>query len=330
MTYLINVDAAVVRPAAVVSRQVRLGVDPTDPAASNNPKTASHVLVPNGAAQRELQDGALAPGMQVAQVDDSKARSQRRPLTSVHRPPDTRPIRYPGQRPKPLPIPSIPQSGYRTFARRPGSGPHPAPPRSLTRTQPFSAFKADDSHWRRCPSLAVITESWSQRTPTALICIRRCSIGLFIHAAPNRALCAVCFAIGRVVLNLALPRVAWRTLRRDRERADYWRWVWAYRRRYVPQMRAAITANARRAELHVLRSAGMVRHFISALRQQATPGSKAARTRRRASNVGLRYQLPAPGAPYPPLFALLLAGDGGCGLRRTDRTATGARAPASR
>ena len=75
-----------------------------------------------------------------------------------------------------------------------------------------------------------------------------------------------------IVLDLAFPRVAWRTLRRGRERADYWRWVWAYRRRYLPQIRTAITANAPRAELLVLRSPGMVRRFISALRQQATPG----------------------------------------------------------
>lgn len=77
-----------------------------------------------------------------------------------------------------------------------------------------------------------------------------------------------------IVMDLAFWRVAWRTLRRGRERADYWRWVWAYRRRYLPRIRTAIAANAPRADLFVLRSPGMVRRFISGLRQQATPGGQ--------------------------------------------------------
>jgi len=77
-----------------------------------------------------------------------------------------------------------------------------------------------------------------------------------------------------IVLDLAFPRVAWRTLRWGRERAGYWRWVRAYRRRHLPQIRTVITANAPRARLLVLRSPGAVRRLISALRQQATPGSQ--------------------------------------------------------
>jgi hypothetical protein len=34
-----------------------------------------------------------------------------------------------------------------------------------------------------------------------------------------------------IVLDFAFLRCAWRTIRRGRERGDYWRWVWAYRRR---------------------------------------------------------------------------------------------------
>jgi hypothetical protein len=74
-----------------------------------------------------------------------------------------------------------------------------------------------------------------------------------------------------IVLDLSLPRVTWRTLRRGRERADYWRWVWAYRRRYLPRIRAAIAANAPHADLFVLRSPAKTRHFISALRPHAAP-----------------------------------------------------------
>ncbi|MFC7646755.1 hypothetical protein ACFQX6_44035 [Streptosporangium lutulentum] len=37
-----------------------------------------------------------------------------------------------------------------------------------------------------------------------------------------------------IVLDFSFPRCAWRTIRRGRERADFWRWVWAYRRRSLP------------------------------------------------------------------------------------------------
>jgi adenylate kinase family enzyme len=40
-----------------------------------------------------------------------------------------------------------------------------------------------------------------------------------------------------IILNLAFPWCAWRTLRRGGEQADYWRWVWSYRRRYLPGLR---------------------------------------------------------------------------------------------
>jgi hypothetical protein len=76
-------------------------------------------------------------------------------------------------------------------------------------------------------------------------------------------------------LDLGFPRVVWRTLRRGRERADYWRWVWAYRRQYLPQISKAIAANAPGADLFVLRNPGMVHRFISALRQQAKPSGTA-------------------------------------------------------
>ena len=42
-----------------------------------------------------------------------------------------------------------------------------------------------------------------------------------------------------VVLDFPFLRCAWRTLRRGREQAEYWRWVWAYRRRSLPPRPAA-------------------------------------------------------------------------------------------
>ncbi len=66
-----------------------------------------------------------------------------------------------------------------------------------------------------------------------------------------------------IVLDFALLRSALRTLPRGRERADYWCWVWAYRRRYLPQIMEATAENAPHARVHVLRSPSMVRRFIA-------------------------------------------------------------------
>jgi hypothetical protein len=55
------------------------------------------------------------------------------------------------------------------------------------------------------------------------------------------------------VLNFGLLRCTWRTLRRGREGADYWRWVWTYRRRRLPVIMSAIRPDAPQARLYVLR-----------------------------------------------------------------------------
>jgi adenylate kinase family enzyme len=68
-----------------------------------------------------------------------------------------------------------------------------------------------------------------------------------------------------VVLDFSFPRCAWRVIRRGRERADFWRWVWAYRRRSLPQLAQAITAHAPHADLHLLRSPWAVRRFLAPL-----------------------------------------------------------------
>lgn len=68
-----------------------------------------------------------------------------------------------------------------------------------------------------------------------------------------------------IVLDLSFPRAAWRTLRRGRERADYWRWVWAYRRRYLPRVMKMIAENATDAQVQVLRNPGMIRRLAGEL-----------------------------------------------------------------
>lgn len=68
-----------------------------------------------------------------------------------------------------------------------------------------------------------------------------------------------------IVLDLSFPRAAWRTLRRGRERMDYWRWALAYRRHYLPRIMTMIAENAPDAQVQVLRSPGMVRRFAAEL-----------------------------------------------------------------
>jgi adenylate kinase family enzyme len=67
------------------------------------------------------------------------------------------------------------------------------------------------------------------------------------------------------VIFLDFPRVrcAWRAARRSRERADFWRWLWSYRRRSRPVIRQAITAYAGHADLHVLTTPRAVKRFVA-------------------------------------------------------------------
>src|SRR2546421_8641675 len=70
-----------------------------------------------------------------------------------------------------------------------------------------------------------------------------------------------------IVLDFPLWRCAWRALRRSRENLDFWRWLFAYRRRSLPTVMAAIAANAAHAELHLLRTP----HAVEQLLAQANP-----------------------------------------------------------
>ena len=66
-----------------------------------------------------------------------------------------------------------------------------------------------------------------------------------------------------IVLNFTFLRCAWRTVLRGRERADYWRWVWSYRRHSLPRIMEAIHQDAPRAALYVLRRPDMARRFLA-------------------------------------------------------------------
>lgn len=57
-----------------------------------------------------------------------------------------------------------------------------------------------------------------------------------------------------VLMDLALRTCVWRSLKRSRERLDYWRWLLLWRRRYRPQLLAAIAAQPQ-ARLLVVKTA---------------------------------------------------------------------------
>jgi adenylate kinase family enzyme len=73
-----------------------------------------------------------------------------------------------------------------------------------------------------------------------------------------------------IVLNFPLWRCAWRAVRRSSENAAFWRWLACYRRRSLPRVLAAVTANATDADLHVLRNPHDVRRFLDDVRRNTT------------------------------------------------------------
>lgn len=66
-----------------------------------------------------------------------------------------------------------------------------------------------------------------------------------------------------ILLDFSLARCAWRTIRRSRERADFWRWLLAYRRQSRPILMEAIASHAAGAGLYILRSPKAVRRFVA-------------------------------------------------------------------
>jgi len=65
-----------------------------------------------------------------------------------------------------------------------------------------------------------------------------------------------------ILLDFSLPRCAWRTVCRSRERAEFWRWLLLYRRQSRPRLMEAIARHASNAKLHVLRDPEAVRWFL--------------------------------------------------------------------
>jgi adenylate kinase family enzyme len=66
-----------------------------------------------------------------------------------------------------------------------------------------------------------------------------------------------------ICLDFSLVRCAWRAAWRSRERADFWRWLIAYRRQSRPMLIQAIANHAPTAKLWVLSDPRNLRRFVA-------------------------------------------------------------------
>ena len=77
-----------------------------------------------------------------------------------------------------------------------------------------------------------------------------------------------------IFLDFSLVRCAWRAVLRSRERADFWRWLMAYRYQNRPILMQAIANHAPTAELRVFRAPGALRRFIAEVARGQTGQSQ--------------------------------------------------------
>jgi len=71
-----------------------------------------------------------------------------------------------------------------------------------------------------------------------------------------------------ILLDFGLVRCTWRALRRAREGADFWLWVFTYRRDSVPRLKAMIPRYAPTATVHILRRPSAVKRFLRDVARQ--------------------------------------------------------------
>jgi adenylate kinase family enzyme len=65
-----------------------------------------------------------------------------------------------------------------------------------------------------------------------------------------------------IVLDFPLPLCAWRAFRRGSEKAEFWRWVLAWRWTSRPRLMREIATHAKHARVHVLRSPRALARFL--------------------------------------------------------------------
>ena len=69
-----------------------------------------------------------------------------------------------------------------------------------------------------------------------------------------------------ILLDFSLLRCAWHAITRSRERADFWRWLLAYRRKYLPLLLQAIAQHASTADVLIFRDPLAAERFLNSIR----------------------------------------------------------------
>jgi hypothetical protein len=76
-----------------------------------------------------------------------------------------------------------------------------------------------------------------------------------------------------IFLDFSLVRCAWRAFRRSPERADFWRWLFLYRRLSRPPILRAVAVHAAKADLHIFRSPRALERFVERLARESSVGT---------------------------------------------------------
>lgn len=76
-----------------------------------------------------------------------------------------------------------------------------------------------------------------------------------------------------VVLDFARWRCLWRSVRRSRQRLDFWRWLWTWRRKSRPQLLSAIAVHAAPAQIKILRRPAAVERWLGEIQDDQPAGS---------------------------------------------------------
>src|SRR5438552_12362146 len=69
-----------------------------------------------------------------------------------------------------------------------------------------------------------------------------------------------------ILLDFSLVRCAYQAFTRSRERADFWRWLLAYRRKYLPLLLQAIAQHASTAHVLIFRGPLAAERFLDTIR----------------------------------------------------------------
>jgi len=69
-----------------------------------------------------------------------------------------------------------------------------------------------------------------------------------------------------ILLDFSLFRCARQAITRSRERADFWRWLLAYRRTYLPLLRQVIAQHASTADVLIFRDPLAAERFLNTMR----------------------------------------------------------------